>query len=530
MKDYDEMKNINSKKGVGNCKKSDKDKLIQDAFMHHSQGNIEKAIECYQLFIDSGHTDPKVFSNYGSICKQLGQTKFAITLYQKSIDLYPDSPEAYANLGLILKDQGNLKAALINTRKAIEINPNSAVFYYNLANIFRDLGNLKEAKSNILKTIELNPIFAEGYLNLSTICKDLGDLNKAEIYSRKAIELNPAFGGAYSNLGSVLSELGKFDQAEKYVHKAIELNPNSAIYHYNLANIFLSQGMAQKAEICNKRALEINPNFADAAWNLSGCVKTIQESEKWLKKCLEIDSNHIAAKVTLSILRAHQSDNLLFNELANSDLQHHPFIRSFLWVLSLNHRPRLDFNKWEFFDNLIKVSDKNRPFYEFGVWRGISFRYLLKAFNKGYGFDTFDGLPEDWHNQKKGSYSSEGNQPEINGGTFIEGKFQDTLPKFFSKARPTASIINFDADLYSSTICAINHAKSIIDEDTILIFDEFIMNDYWEEDEYKALNEFCLMNDFIYKVIAVCYFSKQVAVKLIKKGPKPEENNIELIL
>ena len=80
-----------------------------------------------------------------------------------------------------------------------------------------------------------------------------------------------------------------------------------------------------------------------------------------------------------------------------------------------------------------------------------------------------------------------------------------------------ASVINFDADLYSSTICALNYSKPVIDTNTILVFDEFLTNAHWEEDEYKALEEFCSENNFSYEVLAVSFFTKQVAVKLIKE-------------
>ena len=57
--------------------------------------------------------------------------------------------------------------------------------------------------------------------------------------------------------------------------------------------------------------------------------------------------------------------------------------------------------------------------------------------------------------------------------------------------------------------------KQIIDKDTILIFDEFIINENWEQDEFKALNEFCSVNHISYEVIAISFITKQVAVKLI---------------
>ena len=183
--------------------------------------------------------------------------------------------------------------------------------------------------------------------------------------------------------------------------------------------------------------------------------------------------------------------------------------------LLLHRLPELFFHRWALFDSMTKKSKKDRPFYEFGVWRGESFKYLINTFKKGYGFDTFEGLPEDWHHEKQGTYSADGVIPKIDGGTFIAGKFEDTLPTFFSTPRPIASLMNFDADLYSSTLCALNSSKSVIDKDTILIFDEFIINTNWEQDEYKALNEFCSNNNLTYEVLAVSYITKQVAVKLL---------------
>ena len=124
-------------------------------------------------------------------------------------------------------------------------------------------------------------------------------------------------------------------------------------------------------------------------------------------------------------------------------------------------------------------------------------------------------MPENWDCFKKGHFSTQGTIPKIDGGTFIAGLFEDTLPTFFSQPRPIASVINFDADLYSSTLCALNYSKPIIDKDTILIFDEFIAHENWEQDEYRAFNEFCSKNNFTYEVLAVSYSTYQTAVKLI---------------
>ena len=55
---------------------------------------------------------------------------------------------------------------------------------------------------------------------------------------------------------------------------------------------------------------------------------------------------------------------------------------------------------------------------------------------------------------------------------------------------------------------------NIIDSKTILIFDQFLINDSWEQDEFKAFNEFCKENNFSYEVVAVSFYTKQVALKI----------------
>ena len=45
--------------------------------------------------------------------------------------------------------------------------------------------------------------------------------------------------------------------------------------------------------------------------------------------------------------------------------------------------------------------------------------------------------------------------------------------------------------------------------------DEFLINPNWEHDEHKALEEYCFKNNYEYEVLAISFFTKQVAVRLI---------------
>ena len=69
--------------------------------------------------------------------------------------------------------------------------------------------------------------------------------------------------------------------------------------------------------------------------------------------------------------------------------------------------------------------------------------------------------------------------------------------------------ISTDDREYSANIYEI-----VIDDNTILIFDNFFMSYNWEKDEFLALSEFCEENKLLYEVIEICLFSRQVAVRL----------------
>ncbi len=410
--------------------------------------------------------------------------------------------------------QGNLKEASRSYQYCLNQGFADHRIFSNYGGILKALGKLKEAEIYLRKAIELKPDFAEAYSNLGNILKDLGNLEEAALLQRKAIELKPDFATAHYNLGNILNNLGKLEEAALSQHKAIELKPDYANAYSNLGIVLRSLNKLKEAELYTRKAIEINPNFLNFAWNLYCLSSSTEEAEERINQCLKIDKNDLKLKLNLSAIKLHQGDPYLFHDLLKSTDKNNPYIRSLKWVLTLPNLPKLFFHKWALFDHVINKSVKSRPFYEFGVWRGDSFQYLIKAFQKGYGFDTFDGLPENWNNLRKGTFSTNGLIPKINGGKFIAGKFQDTLPTFFSEPRPMASIINFDADLYSSTICALNYSKPIIDQHTILIFDEFIIYADWENHEYKALNEFCNINNLKYEVLAVSYTTFQTALRL----------------
>ena len=481
-------------------------------------GRVTESLGANQRAAHLDPEDAEVHSNLGVALKELGRIEEAEASYRRAIELKPDYVEAHINLGVTLFELDRLEDAEARFRETIALKPDFFEAHSNLGNTLKDLGRLEEAEASHKQALALNPENAEVHRNLGVTLKELGRLEDAESSYRQALALNSDFAEAHNNLGVTLQELGRLEESEASLRQAIALKPDFAEAWNNLGNTLQSLSRLEDAEASYRQALAFKPDLADVLWNLSSLAKTVVDAEHWVGKCLKADANNVRAKLTKTALRFYQGDRADFDNLMQSKFKDHSYMRSFSWVFSLPNLPKLYFNKWSFYDAIAEQSVRSRPFYEFGVWRASSFKYLIKLFKKGYGFDTFTGLPEDWDSGisfEKGSYSSDGNVPNIKGGEFIVGKFEDTLPIFFAKNHPLASVINFDADLYSSTICALNFSKSVMDKDTVLIFDELIMNESWEQDEFKALNEFCSTNHYTFEVLAISFFSKQVAVKLI---------------
>ena len=194
---------------------------------------------------------------------------------------------------------------------------------------------------------------------------------------------------------------------------------------------------------------------------------------------------------------------------------------------SYNHFKKF-FKNAVFLDSLgvrkysIKRASKNDPnqeyyYLEFGVWRGHTINYMSEHVHKFYGFDSFEGLREDWvgmDDKPKGTFNLNKKIPKLNSNvTPIVGWIQDTLKPFLEKEKPKINFIHVDVDTYETTKYILENVKPFILKGTIILFDELYNIPGWDVGEYKALTE--VFNEDEYKFIAFSKYGRQVAIKLL---------------
>jgi hypothetical protein len=147
---------------------------------------------------------------------------------------------------------------------------------------------------------------------------------------------------------------------------------------------------------------------------------------------------------------------------------------------------------------------------EFGVAEGESIREWARLNrypgSRFFGFDSFEGLPEDWRGvfgrTAKGIFGRHGQPPEIENEprvTWVVGLFQDTLPGFLQSFQPRGRlVVHLDADLYSSTLYVLAVISGILGPGTIVLFDDFSSFD----DVFRALEDFASAFRRDYRVLA----------------------------
>jgi hypothetical protein len=155
---------------------------------------------------------------------------------------------------------------------------------------------------------------------------------------------------------------------------------------------------------------------------------------------------------------------------------------------------------------------------EFGVFRGESLRFIAKRVAQAvHGFDSFEGLPEDWtYFQKQGRFSLQGEVPEFreNNIRTYKGWFDATLPEFLARNAGAARFIHMDCDIYSSARTVLALLAGRIVKGTVIVFDEYLNYPSWREHEFKAFQEFIAANHLHYRYIGFASSHTSVAVEI----------------
>lgn len=154
---------------------------------------------------------------------------------------------------------------------------------------------------------------------------------------------------------------------------------------------------------------------------------------------------------------------------------------------------------------------------EFGVYKAKTINFVADILPSVtlYGFDSFEGLPENWrHDFTKGAFALERLPAVRNNVRLVKGWFNETLPEFVKEHTQPCAFVHVDCDLYSSTKTVFEALNRQLVKGTVLVFDEFFNYPGWRNGEYKALMELCEKHGFEIQYLGYCDRDEQVAIRL----------------
>jgi hypothetical protein len=189
-------------------------------------------------------------------------------------------------------------------------------------------------------------------------------------------------------------------------------------------------------------------------------------------------------------------------------------------------------NRGDLFRHSISNVNNDGMFLEFGVFKGNTINFISNMVPDRliFGFDSFEGMPEDYEGIPKGHYKLPGLPIVRENVKLVKGYFQDTLLKFLEEHLEEAAFIHIDAVLYSSTKYILDALaqNNRLQNGTVIQFDElFHYPDWWISGEYKAFKEFVNKYKIKFKYLGCCkprlltgfysiYSACPVSIKIIK--------------
>jgi hypothetical protein len=136
---------------------------------------------------------------------------------------------------------------------------------------------------------------------------------------------------------------------------------------------------------------------------------------------------------------------------------------------------------------------------EFGVAWGKSTRVIrraLRRLERGqivgtrkriFACDSFKGLPEKFENAAVGTFATE--PPRIRGVEIVAGYFAESLTPELARRVGQVSLASLDADLYSSTLCALQWLTPLLHSGSLLLFDEFLGENESEKRAFETWSD-----------------------------------------
>jgi tetratricopeptide (TPR) repeat protein len=532
---------------------------LRAAGEHLLAGRLTEAEALYEQILATDSDQPEALHMLGLIAYQTGRHEMAARLIERAIEVGPVEPSAHSNLGLVYSALGRTDDAIASQRRALRIDPRFATALNNLGIALLAKGLPEDAMQCFRSAVALKPDFADALNSLGRVLLDRGEINAAiEAFGRaiaaqgdhvlahnnlgnallalgasgdavasyrRALEIRPEYVEAHYNLGMALRDWGKPEEAIEAFRAAVRLAPRFVEAHNGLGVALQECGRLDEARSSIRAALEAAPDYADAHFNLHTLLldggSDVTAAVQCLRRAVALRPADSTFRFFLGMLLDYGGDRPLADEqfarLAGGNRLDQARLAGWEWIRSSGKPlPPVTGSPIQALRIGLDRSVRAGLVMEFGVRFGTSIRQIAAAAGQTvHGFDSFRGLPADWHREPRGSYSTGGVLPAVPANVRLHaGWFENTLPPFLASNPGPVRFANIDCDLYESTATVLGLLADRIVPGSVLVFDECIGYENWLDDEYRAFKEEVARQGWRYEILCFSFVTRQLAVQI----------------
>jgi len=310
-------------------------------------GDLKEAERHFAAAVKADPNRASVRNNYGAILMRTGRSTLAAAEFEKSLKLDPDQPNALANLAQIRFAGDDLKASAELFKRAFTIkpdveiaraltvialrlkdNPSASTYYQNYAAALAagsgtsahvpaaraelgaalfEAGLLKEAEAELSAAVSLNPADTDSIVRLARVYLARKDLPAAGRTLEAAVARGNDPAPVYALLAEVYEQSGHVENAIPAMRLAIERDPQSERLRFAYAVLLTNTNAPAAAVIRLEESLKQFPT-SSRLWFALGFANfkldKNDESERALRKAIELDPKFAAAFAYLGLIRA----------------------------------------------------------------------------------------------------------------------------------------------------------------------------------------------------------------------------------
>jgi Flp pilus assembly protein TadD len=351
-----------------------------------------------------------------------------------------------------------------------------------------------------------------------------GRLPQAEAICHQVLQISPKQPDALHLLGAITLNDARIEESIRWISQAIAIQPSNPEFHSNLGLALQFQGQLEAAKEHLRQAVSLAPNYANAWYNLHALLidpDNMQPAIDCMHEVVALHPSDLDARLILGVLLDYSGDannaGLHFDMVERGPALFRARLDAWRYIKSAGGKlPPIIGSNIQAFNIGLDAAISHGLVLEFGVRHGTSIRQIAELAKQAvHGFDSFEGLPEVWHHEPKGSYTTKGEIPIVPKSVQLHvGWFEDTLPKFLEQHEGPVRFINVDCDIYSSTKTVLDLLAPRMVPGSVIVFDEYIGNEHWREDEFKAFQESVARYGWTYEYLCFSVFTKQVAVRI----------------